>query len=356
MITLTNDEKFTASFVFYYSFADMISKIPDREIRLQAYEMLFEYAMFGTEPQIEHWAVDMVFSAIKPQIDANNKRRKNGQKGGQKTTQEKAAQAQAHLAVQAQQAEAARAQAEEAAAQAQAEAAAQAQAEAAAQAQAEAAARAQAEAAAQAEAEAQAEAAARAQAHPAVQAQQAAAAQAQAEARAQAAAAAQAQAEAAAQAQAHPAVQAQQAAAAQVQVETAAQAAAAQAQPAVQAEQIVQFGAKKYPTTPAELARFEQFAYKLFEKYHDGSKPNLSDIERVMERSYTRVQRPDGQAVAIFDRDKADLLEYAFEQAKGADKLNWRYLEGMYRNFAARNIVTGAEALQYEMQRAQRFV
>ena len=83
MTTLTNDEKFTASFVFYYSFADMISKIPDREIRLQAYEMLFEYALFGTEPQIEHWAVDMVFSAVKPQIDANNKRRKNGKKAAE---------------------------------------------------------------------------------------------------------------------------------------------------------------------------------------------------------------------------------------------------------------------------------
>ena len=295
MNTLTNDEKFTASFVFYYSFADMISKIPDREIRLQAYEMLFEYALFGTEPQIEHWAVDMVFSAVKPQIDANNKRRKNGKKGGRKPAQEKATQTQPAAQT-------------EAATKAQAEAAARAQAEAAAQAQAEAAAQAQAEAAAQAQAEA----------------------------------AARAQAEAAAQAQA-------------VVTPTPRAQTAWQDDSLRQSNKIITFGANKYPTTPEELSRFEAFAYKLFEKYH-GGKPALADIERVMERSYSQTERPDGKVIIAFDRDKADLLEYAFEQAKNADKLNWRYLEGMYRNFAARDIVTGAEALQYDLGRTQRFI
>ena len=132
---------------------------------------------------------------------------------------------------------------------------------------------------------------------------------------------------------------------------------AAQAQPAAQTEptdRIVHFGENQYPTTPAELGRFEKFAYKLFEKYHD-SKPNLADMERVLERTYTRIVRPDGEAIAVFDREKADLLEYAFEKAKEGDKLNWRYLDGMYRNFAARNIVTRAEARQYDLERQQRF-
>ena len=122
-----------------------------------------------------------------------------------------------------------------------------------------------------------------------------------------------------------------------------------------QSNKIITFGQNKYPTTPEELGRFEAFAYKLFEKYH-GGKPALADIERVMERSYSQTERPDGKVIIAFDRDKADLLEYAFEQAKNADKLNWRYLEGMYRNFAARDIVTGAEALQYDLGRTQRFI
>ena len=120
------------------------------------------------------------------------------------------------------------------------------------------------------------------------------------------------------------------------------------------AERIVYFGENKYPTTPEELGRFEAFAYKLFEKYH-GGKPALADMERVLERSYTRIERPDGKSIVIFDRSKADLLAYAFEQAKKADKLNWRYLDGMYRNFAARDSVTGAEALQYDLGRTRSF-
>ena len=137
-------------------------------------------------------------------------------------------------------------------------------------------------------------------------------------------------------------------------------AAAAQAEAAVQVEpeqleKIVHFGENQYPTTPTELGRFEKFAYKLFEKYH-GSKPNLVDIERMLERTYTRIVRPDGKAIAAFDRDKADLLEYAFEKAQSAGKLDWRYLEGMYRKFLVRDIVPGAEARQYDLERQQRFV
>ena len=79
-------------------------------------------------------------------------------------------------------------------------------------------------------------------------------------------------------------------------------------------------------------------------------------MERVLERTYTRIVRPDGEAIAVFDREKADLLDYAFEKAKNAGKLNWNYLDGMYRNFLVRGIETGAEARQYDLERAQRQV
>ncbi len=311
--TRTDDEKVTASFVFYYSFADMISKIPDRDIRLQAYEMLFDYAMFGIEPQNENWVVDMVFSAIKPQIDANNRRRKNGKKGGRKPAQETAI-AQAQPAAQAE---------------------------------------AQAEAVAQAETQARVEEAARAQAEAAVQPAMQAEPTAQIEPTMQVEAAAQPTPAAQTQTavQGRPVTQAQWF----VQAETAMQA-EPEARQAEQLEKIVHLGENQYPTTPTELGRFEKFAYKLFEQYHDGGKPNLVDIERVLERTYTRIERPDGEAIAAFDRDKADLLDYAFEQAKAADKLNWKYLDGMYRNFLVRGIRTGVEARQYDLERLQRFL
>jgi len=132
-----------------------------------------------------------------------------------------------------------------------------------------------------------------------------------------------------------------------MQAETVMQAAPTiQAEPAAQTakngdlpeplNKIVYFGENKYPTTPAELGRFEKFAYKLFAQYHDG-KPNLADIERVLERTYTRVVRPDGEAIAAFDMYKADLLDHAFEKAKTIDKLNWKYVDGMYSDFEAQD-------------------
>ena len=84
MITTINHENFNESFVYYASFARMIARIPDRDLRLQAYEMVFDYAIEGIEPQLDNWVLAMVFHAVQPQIDANNKRRANGKKGGRK--------------------------------------------------------------------------------------------------------------------------------------------------------------------------------------------------------------------------------------------------------------------------------
>jgi len=148
-----------------------------------------------------------------------------------------------------------------------------------------------------------------------------------------------------------------------MQAETVMQAAPTmQAEPAAQTakkddlleplNKIVYFGENKYPIMPTELGRFEKFAYKLFAQYHDG-KPNLADIERVLERTYTRIMRPDGEAIAAFDMYKADLLDYVFEKAKVADKLNWKYVDGLYSDFEAQEIETRAEARQYDLERQQ---
>jgi len=272
MTTTTNHETFNESFVYYASFARMIAKILDRDLRLQAYEMVFDYAIEGIEPQLDNWVLAMVFHAVQPQIDANNKRRANGKKGGRKPAQP----AQAQPAIPAQPVM-------------------------------------QVELAVQTESIMQAESAIRAEAP--VQTQSAA--------------------------QSQPVMQAQPA-----------------AQTAKKDDlleplnKIVYFGENQYPTTPTELGRFEKFAYKLFAQYYDG-KPNLAHIERVLERTYTRIVRPDGEAIAAFDMYKADLLDYVFEKAKAADKLNWKYVDGMYRNFEAQEIATRAEARQYDLERQQ---
>lgn len=67
------------SFVFYRSFAEAISCLPDED-RLQLMDGLIEYALNETEPEFDGMAKGM-FILIKPQIDANNKRYENGKKG-----------------------------------------------------------------------------------------------------------------------------------------------------------------------------------------------------------------------------------------------------------------------------------
>ncbi len=72
------------SFVFYQSFHDMIALIPDMETQLAAYGMICAYAFSEIEPQTDNWVLKMVFSAAKPLIDSDRKRRENGKKGGRK--------------------------------------------------------------------------------------------------------------------------------------------------------------------------------------------------------------------------------------------------------------------------------
>lgn len=78
------------SFVFYKSFFDMVSYIPDAKVREEAYAAICEYAFNENEIETDNTMVNMVIAAIKPQIDANRKRRENGNQGGREPDKEKA--------------------------------------------------------------------------------------------------------------------------------------------------------------------------------------------------------------------------------------------------------------------------
>lgn len=80
-MTKTNDD--VSSFVFYRSFYDVVTLIPDEAMRCRAYTAICEYAFHGVEPaEDEDVLVKMVFTQAKPQIDANNKRRESASAGG----------------------------------------------------------------------------------------------------------------------------------------------------------------------------------------------------------------------------------------------------------------------------------
>lgn len=66
--------------VFYKSFYESISELPP-ENALNIYNSIFRYAFFDEEPELSG-IEKAIFTIIKPQIDANNRRYENGKRGG----------------------------------------------------------------------------------------------------------------------------------------------------------------------------------------------------------------------------------------------------------------------------------
>ena len=306
---MTTDRE--SSFVFYQSFYDMIECIPDVPTQMLAYKTICDYALRGIAPQTENWVIQMVFCAVKPQIDANSKRRENGKKSGRKAAQPDTAEPQPQYP-QAPEVQPIQPEPQPMPPVPPMQPM-------------------------QSSASVASTPAAQSRPVPAMQPMQSSASAAST---------------LTAQSQPMPPVQPIQAR--QSSAPVAASTSTAQSQP-MQATAPVRsgvfpYGKNEYPVTQAELDKFAAFAKKLFDEYRGGAAPSEADIEKVIE--LTNVRREIGDAaIAVFDWDKSDLLRYAFEQADAAGKLNWRYIDGMYRRFDQRDIVTGADARQYDFMR-----
>jgi hypothetical protein len=69
-------------FVFYKSFSDAVDLLPPEQCKTVV-QALCHYALYGEMPKnIDDFCMAM-FAVMKPQIDANNKRREAGRKGGE---------------------------------------------------------------------------------------------------------------------------------------------------------------------------------------------------------------------------------------------------------------------------------
>ena len=284
-------------FVFYQSFHDMIALIPDSETQLAAYGMICAYALEGTEPETDNWILNLLFYAVKPLIDSNRKRRENGKKGGRKPA---ATEMQTETVT-----------------------------------------------------EVQADTTTTEQVTeeqktdipgllvyeidkrenmvckediPKILVKEE-----------------YCQEETATES---PVIAPQTAQPAVIQQEPE-----PEQTPHMAQNDILLYGENKYPVTQMELKKIQNFARKLFKKHNFGRILNEFDIDKIMK--YTVARREiNGVAVGVLDRDKTDLLEYAVEQAEAAEKLNWRYIEGIYRNFLLRDIKTADEAYQYDLSRS----
>ena len=68
------------SFVFYDSFYKAMSYLDDKE-KIQYIEAICKYSLYGITIDMD-LKIEAMFALIKPQIDANIKKRENGKKGG----------------------------------------------------------------------------------------------------------------------------------------------------------------------------------------------------------------------------------------------------------------------------------
>lgn len=66
--------------IFYSSFHEALRELPAEQYK-ECMEAILNYGIDGNEPDVEGLA-KVIFTLIKPQIDANNKRAENGAKGG----------------------------------------------------------------------------------------------------------------------------------------------------------------------------------------------------------------------------------------------------------------------------------
>ena len=73
--------------VFYRSFYEAVKDLPPGEFK-KAVSAILEYGLNGLEPESSGGIEWMVYTLTKPQLDANQKRRENGGKGGRPVTVE----------------------------------------------------------------------------------------------------------------------------------------------------------------------------------------------------------------------------------------------------------------------------
>ena len=54
------------------------------------------------------------------------------------------------------------------------------------------------------------------------------------------------------------------------------------------------------------------------------------------------------EVYAVFDIDRAELLEYVFDRAAEQERMTWKYIDGIMENYAIRDVHTVREAIKNE--------
>lgn len=73
-----------SQFTFYASFASALSRIKKKADRADAYDAICNYALFGTEPDMDKLpdSAAIAFDLIRPTLDASKRKAESGKRGG----------------------------------------------------------------------------------------------------------------------------------------------------------------------------------------------------------------------------------------------------------------------------------
>ena len=93
---------------------------------------------------------------------------------------------------------------------------------------------------------------------------------------------------------------------------------------------------------------------ELFEAYLPNQQPTQQDELTVFHFVTNSWSAENGERERAVDKDKRDLLAYAFDAAQRAGAVNWNYIGGVMRRIRERGIQNIDQAYDYDAERDQR--
>lgn len=94
----------------------------------------------------------------------------------------------------------------------------------------------------------------------------------------------------------------------------------------------------------------QTFTEKLFDKYFT-RKPSKHDIIKVFEFVEKAEHHHDGKWEIRLDKDRKEILEYAFSQASASGNHDWAYITGVMNNLCIRGLTTADACECYDVER-----
>lgn len=112
--------------------------------------------------------------------------------------------------------------------------------------------------------------------------------------------------------------------------------------------------ARYYGYTEQLHLEIKRITQELFEAYLPNQQPTQQDELTVFHFVTNSWSAENGEREMAVDKDKRDLLAYAFDAAQRAGAVNWNYIGGVMRRIRERGIQNIDQAYDYDAERDQR--